>query len=150
MSTVIAVPSKGCIIQLSPTQSPIAYQTVSHQGTITGLGMSVKMEDVSQQDSGHPFRDFVPTLIDPGSAAFVIFLQPASASHKLLLKLFTDRGADGVAGAPIPTQIVFSDVALTTWPFNSFIQDFKCDEPVDGVIKANLTFKATGPVTFPA
>lgn len=150
MSTIIAVPSKGCIIRISPTQSPIAYQTVAHQGTITGLNMSTKMEDVTQQDSGYPFRDFVPTLIDPGSASFTIFLQPATAGHKLLLTLFTNRGADATPGAPIPTEIVFSDVALTTWTFNSFIQDFKCDEPVDGVIKAQITFKATGQVTFPA
>ena len=150
MPTVIAVPSKGCIVQFSPSQSPIVYQTVAHQGTITGLNMSVKLEDVSQQDSGHPFRDFVPTLIDPGAAAFLIYLQPASAGHKLILKMFTDRGADSTPGAPIPMQIVFSDAALTTWSFNGFVQDFKCDESVDGVIKANLTLKATGVVTLPA
>src|SRR6266850_2581993 len=149
MSNLIAIPSKGCIVRFSSTQSPIAYQTVTHQGTITGLNMSAKMEDVTQQDSGFPFRDFVPTLIDPGSAAFLVFFQPALAAHKLLLKLFTDRGADSTAGAPIPTEIVFSDTALTTWTFNAFIQDMKFDESVDGVIKANMTLKATGNVTFP-
>jgi hypothetical protein len=151
MSTnIIAVPSKGCILQYSPTSSPIAYVTIAHQGTLTGLSMSVKIDDVTQQDSGAPYRDFVPTLIDPGTIAFDLFFQPGTTTHKAVLKLFTDRGADSTPGSLIPFNLIFSDAALTTWTFNGFIADFKTSLPVDGVIKVAMTVRASGKVTFPA
>src|SRR6266436_85824 len=133
-ANVLAVPSKGTIVQYQSNPSPLVFTTITHQGSITGLGLAVKMEDVTSQDSTKPWRDFVPTLLDAGAISFDMFFQPADAGHKAILKLFTDRGLGGVAGAPIPFKLIFSDEGLTTWPFDGFIQDFKQSATVDGVL----------------
>lgn len=146
---VLAVPSKGTIVQYQSTASPQAFTTITHQGSITGLGLTVKVEDVTSQDSGSPWRDFVPTLLDPGAISFDMFFQPALAAHKAVLALFTGRGLT-TPGEPIPFKLTFSDQALTIWLFSGFITDFKQTATVDGVLKAAVTIRATGQPTFPA
>ncbi len=150
MSNVLAVPSKGTQVYYGSSASPPAYTVIARQASITGLGLSVKVEDVTAQDSGTPWRQYVPTLLDGGDVSFDMFFLPSDAGQKAVLTLFTDRGLNGTPGLPIPFKIVFSDAALTVWTFDGFVTGFKMTATVDGVLKAAVVIKCTGEPSFPA
>lgn len=150
MSNVLAVPSKGTQLFYGDNSSPPVYTVISRQGSLTGLGLSVKLEDVTAQDSGTPWRQYVPTLLDGGDVAFDIFFLPDDAGQKAVLKLFTDRGLNATPGLPIPFKILFSNAAGTIWTFDGFVSAFKMSATVDGVLKAALMTKCTGEPVFPA
>lgn len=150
MSNVLAVPSKGTQVFYGDTSSPPNYTVIARQASITGLGLSVKTEDVTAQDSGTPWRQYVPTLLDGGDISFDMFFLPSDTGQKAVLKLFTDRGLNSTPGLPIPFKVVFSDAALTVWLFNGFVTGFKMTATVDGVLKAAVVIKCTGEPTFPA
>jgi len=149
MSNVLAVPSKGTQLFYGDTSSPPVYTVISRQGSLTGLEMAGKEEDVTAQDSGTPWRDWIITLLDAGHIALDMFFLPADTSQKAVLLLFTQRGLNNTPGLPIPFKLLFSDVAGTVWTFNGFIATFKISATVDGVIKAAMSVRGTGEPTFP-
>jgi hypothetical protein len=65
-----------------------------------------------------------------------------------LLTLFNNRGANGVAGAPIDFQLVFPDQDGSTYYFSGFVSAVKLSEDVADVIKADATITITGQVTY--
>ena len=124
---LLAVPSKGTQLYYGnfPATSPQTYTVISRQGSLTGLGLSVKTEDVTAQDSGTPWRQYVPTLLDGGNLSFDMFFIPGDVGQNAVLALFTGRGWNNTPGLPIPFKLVFSDPDATVWTYNGFVTSFK-------------------------
>lgn len=148
-TNLLAVPSKGTQLFYGNAESPPVYTVISRQGSLTGLGLSVKTEDVTAQDSGTPWRQYVPTLLDGGNVAFDVFFLPSDPGQNDVLALFTGRGLNNTPGLPIPFKILFSDPDATIWTFDGFVTGFKMSATVDGVLKAAITTMCTGAPTFP-
>jgi hypothetical protein len=146
---LLAVPSKGTQIFYGSTSSPPIYTLISRQGSITGPGMTVKTQDVTAQDSGSPWRQYVPTLLDGGNITFKMFFIPGDVGQNAFLALFTGRGLNNTPGLPIPFKLLFADPDGTIWTFNGFVTTFKITATVDGVTEADSTIIVTGAPTFP-
>lgn len=149
MSNVLAVPSKGTQLYYGNTASPPVYTVISRQGSLNGPDMSAKEEDVTAQDSGTPWRQYVITLLDAGHISLDVFFLPNDTAQKAVLALFVNRGLNNTPGLPIPFKLVFSDADATVWTMDGFINAFKVSATVDGVLKASMSIRTTGEPTFP-
>lgn len=130
------------LLQRGNGGSPETFTTVANVSSINGFDMSVKSDDVTSHSSGVPWRQKIPTLIDPGKLTTDIFYIPSSAGHKQLVDDFANRRI-------LDYKLVFPDAAGTTWQCQMFIQQFKVMSPVDGVTKAQLVFELTGDPVLP-
>ena len=146
---LLAVPSKGTQVFYGSAASPPVYTVISRQGSITGLGLTVKTVDVTAQDSGTPWRQYIVTLLDGGNVQFKMFFIPGDVGQNAYLALFTGRGLNNTPGLPIPFKLLFADPDATVWTFNGFVTAFKITATVDGVTEADTTVMCTGEPTFP-
>lgn len=149
MTTPLALPAIGTLLAYGDGNSPEVYTLITNDSSITGLGLSVNMVDVTNHSQGNPWRNKVPTLLDSGDISFDMFFIPNDAGHKALLLLFTNRGL-ATAGTPIPFRQTFPDTAATKWYFQGFISKMSFSEAVDNVVKASVTITTTGIPVFPA
>ena len=149
MTSPIALPAINTQIQIGTGASPEAYVTVASVNNITGPGMSGQVVDVTSMSTGNPWRQKLVTLLDGGDVSFNAFWQPMLASHQNLLKLFVDRGANGVAGAPIDMRLVFPDQDATAYVFQGFVSKCSLDEKVADVVRAAVALTITGQVSGP-
>lgn len=150
MSTPLALPAIGTLLEYGSGGSPETWTLITNDSSITGLGLSVNMVDVTNHSQGNPWRNKVPTLLDSGDISFEMFFIPSDSGHKALLALYTGRGLASGAGTPIPFRQTFPDTAATKWYFQGFISKLNFTEPVDNVVKAMVTITTTGAPTFPA
>lgn len=149
MGTVLATPAIGTLIEYGDGSSPETWTLITRDSSITGIGLSVTMVDVTNHSQGNPWRNKVPTLIDPGTIAFDMFFIADDAGHRAFLALLPARGSTS-PGVPIPFRQTFPDATGTKWYFGGFVSDFKISAGVADVIKASVTITVTGEVTFPA
>lgn len=154
MSTPIAQPAIGVKLSYGNGSSPETYTLVSNDSDLTGLSMSATIVDVTSHSSSVvPWRQKVPTLLDPGDLQFKIFFIPGDAGHQQLLNFFATRGQTAGpspgAGQPIDWKLVFPDTNATTWTFQGFITKFSTTNPVAGVVEAQLVITCTGNPGFP-
>ena len=143
MSTPIAQPAINTLVQMGDGNSPEVFTTVANVSSITGLGLSAMVQDVTSHSTAVPWREKITTLLDAGDLSFDIFFIPNDTGHKALLAVFTGRTLKD-------WRLVFPDTNATKWLFQAYISKFSMSAPVDGVIKAAITFSATGQPTFPA
>lgn len=147
MSTPLAIPAIGTLLKYGNGMSPQTYTLITNDASITGLGLSVNMVDVTNHSQGFPWVQMVPVLLNSGDMSFDMYFIPGDAGHKAILALFTARGL-GTAGTPIPFQLTYPDA--TIWLFQGFISKMNFSEPTNNVIKAAVTITTTGQPTFPA
>ena len=149
VTSPIALPAINTLIQIGTGASPEAYVTVASVNNITGPGMSGQVVDVTSMSTGNPWRQKIVTLLDGGDISFDAFWQPMLASHQNLLSLFVNRGANGVAGAPIDMRLVFPDQNASAYVFQGFVSKCSLTEAVADVVKAAVALTITGQVSGP-
>lgn len=153
-SIPMAQPAMNTLIKFGDGGSPELFNIVANVGDITGPSMSAAIVDVTSHSTGVPWRQKIPTLLDSGSLTFPLFFVPSSdgpsggiIGHNAIsgiMKLFIDRGQNGIAGDPINMQVVFPDVPATTYHLQGFITNFVLHEAVADVIKGDITLTLTG------
>lgn len=143
-----ALPAIGGQLFYGAGTSPETWTLISNRGSITGLGLSAQVVDVTNNNTTAPWRHKVPTLLDPGDMGFDLFFIPSDPGHQAILKLFADRGLNE-PGVPIPFRYVFPDGDQTVWLFNGFVTQLKFNQATDNVVRAAAVITATGEPTFP-
>jgi hypothetical protein len=112
--------------------------------SINGLSLSVKSVDTTSHSSAEPWDEATATLLSAGDLSFEINYIPTDPTHNNssgLLSFLTNR-------ATKDWTLTFPDSAATSWGFKGFINKFDMQAPVDNVLTAKITIKATGKPTL--
>lgn len=157
----IAIPAIGTLLQVGNGASPELFSSVANIGDITGPTTQVAVVDVTSHTSpAAPYRQKVPTLIDPGTLTIPVYIVPASGApspygpgqymgHDYasgLGALLVNRGLS--PGVPYNWKIVYPDGLNTTDSFGAFPTKYTRDMKVAGVISGSLELTLTGKPNF--
>lgn len=141
------LPASNLVLFLKTTESPALYNAIANLGDFTGPGQSTTTVDVSKH--GDKFRNFVATLIDPGTLACPVWFVPSeptlAGNQQALAELEQNRSFQSYL-------IAFTDdTGIITEPqmeFNAYVSKFSLKEPVAGVYSADTEFRLSGPLTY--
>lgn len=103
------------------------------------------MIDVTHLTSDNGFREFIAGLINAGECTITVNYRPTNATHK---QIITD-----LTTFPQVAQtydIVATDSGASVWQGKLLVKSFRPQAPKDGAFTAQVTFQATGPITFPS
>lgn len=131
------------LLQVGNGASPESFTTIAGVSSINGPDFSVNVVDVTTHSNANPWRSKIPTLLDPGSLSFELFLDPSETTHQEdstgVVSMFMNRSVKRFKlQFPQPNQASYY---ICTGFFSALGQAF----PVDGVIVANATLTFTGP-----
>ena len=87
MSTPLALPAIGTLLSYGNGMSPETYTLISNDSSITGLGMSVNMVDVTNHSQGFPWVQMVPVLLNSGDMSFDMYFIPNDSGHKVMARI---------------------------------------------------------------
>lgn len=142
MSIPQAVSAINTLLQYGDGASPATFVTVANVGDLGGPSMTTESADVTSHSTGQPWRQFFPTLHNPGDVPFPLFWVPNDPAHTTLLGIWDSRTVGD-------WRIVFpSGAGAKTYSFTAFIQDWKASAKVGGVLEAMVTLKITGKIYF--
>lgn len=119
----------------SPTEN---FTTIAEVKDISGPSISLNTEDVTNHDSGG-WKEFIPTLLESEEVTFEVNYYNAATQAALETALNTRATKN--------FRIVFPLVAPLTKAFTGIVTKFGFDAPVEGIVKASVTIKISGPVT---
>jgi predicted secreted protein len=141
--TPAAQPAINTFLQLGNGASPEVFTTVANVSSITGPGLSLNVVDVTSHSTAVPWRQKIGILLDQGDLTFDCYFIPNDAGHQALMAQFVTRNTtDWQLSFPTtPTR--------TVWGLHGFISKFSMSEPVDNVVKAQLTITGTGIPAIP-
>ena len=135
-----ALSSFGTFLKIGDGGTPEAFTTISEVRDISGPSLSLDTEEVTNHDSPGGWEEFVTTILRSGEVTFDINYHPTESTHDAGTGLI----ADMVAKTLRNFQLVFTDVASTTWSFAAYVTGFEPTEPVAGALSAACTLKITG------
>lgn len=142
MPTPQAVAAINTLLQFGDAGSPETFVTVANVGDIDGPSMTTESVDVTSHSTGQPWRQFFPTLHNPGDCPFPLFWVPNDVAHTTLLGIWDARTVgDWRIVCP-------SGAGAKTYNFTAFIQDWKASFKVGDVIRAMVTLKISGKIYF--
>lgn len=115
--------------------------TIGEVKSISGMGGTRDVVDVTHMESVDAFREFIPGLGDAGEASFTINYIPTEATHAQLLSDFNNRTvAAWTVELPFP--------GTPTLSFDGFVTGYPLNIPLDDVITADVTIKISGKLTL--
>lgn len=108
---------------------------------VSGPGLTLDTVDVTAHDSTGGWEEVVPTILRTGEVTLEINYDPAEATHEalatgLLFVMSTERLND--------FELVFPDLAVTTWAFSAYVTGFEPGAPHEGKLSAAVSMKVTG------
>ncbi len=148
MSTPAALPAINTLLKLGNGASPEVFTTIANVSSITGLQLSANVVDVTSHSTSVPWRQKITTLLDAGDLTFDLFFIPSDTGHQQLLTIFQEK--NGTTDGLRDYQLWFPDGVPTKYQFAAYISKFSLTEPVDNVVRAAVTFTATGKPNFSA
>ena len=122
----------------------ITFTPWGASGTLIGVTPPVftrDMLDVTDHGSAHRWRTFMDGLIDAGECVFEVLFDPA-------FDVVT-----AMASAAAVITIAWPLMGLSTagdWQCSAYISEVAVDAPIDDAVKASITAKLSGLVTFAA
>lgn len=135
----------GTLLKIGDGGTPEVFATIAEVRDISGPSLSLATEETTTHSSAPAsWRDHMATLHDAGEVTFDVSFVPTHATHNPttgLLKAFADRRRTNF-------QMVFPDVAATTWRFAAFVTGFEVGAPVEGILTASVTLKVVGQPTL--
>jgi predicted secreted protein len=118
------------------------WETIAQVKSIEGPGITKDVLDVTTMDTVANWREKLTGLADAGELTFAVNFIPSHPTHSATSGFMKDL----VDGTQRDHQIIFPDVASTTWLFpNSQIRSAPISVPVDNVLEANVTILITEP-----
>ncbi len=159
MAIAIAIPAIGTLLQIGNGQSPEIFNSIANIGDITGPTTQAAVVDVTSHTSvSAPWRQKIPTLLDPGTVTVPIYIVPASGAptgagtfygHSYTAgigRLLVNRGLS--PGVPYNMKIIYPDGLGTFDEFQAFVTKYTRDMKVAGVIQGSLELTLTGVPSF--
>jgi hypothetical protein len=119
------------------------FTTVAEVTSISGPGLSLDTIETTHFESPDAFREFVPSLKDPGSVSLDMNFLPSNLNQVGFLNDYLNRTRRNF-------QIVWSDADATTWQFGGYIVSFEPSAAIDDKLSASAEIKVTGEPDFTA
>lgn len=111
---------------------------------IGGPELSAETIDVTHLKSTAYWREFIGNLKDGGELTFVVNLILSNPTHNAATGLLSTLA--GLTGPPRDTwDIVFPDIAATTWTVYGPLTNYKTGASIDDKLQAEVTVKVSGP-----
>ncbi len=132
-----AISTQGTLFQRENDSATM--ETVAEVQSFSGPGGEASEIDVTSLDSTS--KEFKLGLQDEGTISLDCILVPGDNAQDGLR-------ADRAAGTVRSFQIVLPDTATTTLTFDALVKGFTITGGVDDVIKASVTLRVTGAVTW--
>jgi predicted secreted protein len=139
-----AVSAFGTLLKLGDGAVSENFTTVAELRNISGPSISADAIDVTTHNTPTPWRRFIAGLLDGGEISFELNFIPTDPTHSYsagILKDITNRTRRNV-------QIVFPDVAVTTWTLPVIWTAFEMSSDPAEVLMASVTAKVSGPPTL--
>ena len=157
MAIQAGIPATGTLLQVGNGASPEVFSTIANIGDINGPTTQTALVDVTSHTSTSiPFRQKIPTLIDPGMVSLPVFIIPASGGpsggqigHNYAAgigRLLVNRGLS--PGVPYNFKIIYPDGLSTFDEFQGYITKYSRKMPVAGAISGDLQIDITGIPSF--
>jgi len=141
------LPASNLVLFLQTTESPALYNAIANLGDFTGPGQSTTTVDVSKH--GDKFRNFVTTLIDPGTISCPVWFVPSeptlAGNQQALAELEQNRSFQTYVISFVDDAGIMTDPQMT---FNAYVSKFSLKEPVAGVYSADTEFRLSGPLVY--
>lgn len=119
------------------------FTTVAEVTNISGPGLALDTIEVTHFESPDAFREFIPSLKDPGSVSLDLNFLPANLNQQGFLTDYLNRERRNF-------QIVWSDADATTWQFGGYVTSFEPSAAIDDKLSASAEIKVTGQPNFSA
>lgn len=139
-----ALASYATILKAGDGGSPENFATIAEVLDIGGPSLASEIADVTSHSSPNGWREKIATLLDGGEVTFDVNFIPGNATHSATTGLV----ADFKARTRRNYQLVFPDVAQTTWEFTAIVSAFEPSAPVDGALTASVTLTISGQPTL--
>lgn len=113
---------------------------------VGGVKMSSDQQECTTHDSTGGFKEYIPTLLEPGSTAIEGYMAPADVGQVEILAHYKAReNRDMIITFPDGT----GGTAGSTWEFAASISDFEYGEAdVNGILSFKATLRISGQPTF--
>jgi hypothetical protein len=134
-----AITTQGVLFQRGNGATPEVFTTIGEVVSFNGPDGSASEIDVTSLTSSA--KEFRLGLYDEGQISFECNLLPVDTAQIGLR-------ADRAAGTQRNFQIVLTDTGTTTLSFAAFVKQFAISGGVDAVMKASVTLRVTGTVTW--
>ena len=130
-------------LSFNATTATTDWTNLAYVRSIEGPNVAGDEVESTTLDTTGNYREFVPTLIDPGDLTAEIVWDPESTgtnTHVLLTGLLTARTV---------TNWKVTLPSSKTCLFAGWVKSFSPSIPVDDLITASVTIRATSGVTWP-
>lgn len=141
MSETLAL---GTELLIGDGASPEVFSEVAALREFSPPGLSVDTEETTNHSQTDYFRQFRPTLIDPGELSGTLLFDPADATHDDstgLLSLLLDRQRHNMK-IRIPTDPILN------YDFSGIVTSFQPGTPTDAHLTADFNVKLSGAVVI--
>lgn len=129
--------SKGGVLKLSITA---VFTAIAATDSIDGPDPDVEVVDTTTLDGAVGKTKGVTGYTDSGTAGGSCFFDPADTTHKAITAFLS-------APASSSWELIFPDVAPTTWSWSAYVTKFKPTLKVGEFLKADFSMAITGLVT---
>lgn len=139
-----AISSFGILLQMGDGADPEVFTTIAEVRDISPPELTRDTEETTHHTSPGGWEELLGTLKRSGEVTFEVNWLPTDATH---------NASDGIlslydSGEITNFQIIFPDSGTTTWAFAAIVTKFQPTGAVAGVLRGNVTFKPTGPVSL--
>jgi predicted secreted protein len=113
---------------------------------IGGVSMSADQQEVTSHDSTGGFKEYIPTLLEPGEITMEMNMLPADAGQVAVQEHFTARENRAIT---VTYPDGDNNAAGSTWEFDASVSKFETGKaPVNGILGASITFRISGQPVF--
>jgi len=137
--------SFGTLLKLGDGATPENFTTIAEVLDITPPDIRNTALDITNQSSPGGIAQKIPDgITDMGNVSFSVNWDPTAVTHNMTVGL----GSLAISRAVKNFQIVFPNVAVTTWLIPAFVSRFHPTGAVRGVMSAEVELTITGQCTL--
>lgn len=136
-----ALPAFGTKFLRGNGAGPEVFTEIAEVGDIEGPGFSTTTFDASSHSSPNALMEKAAGLIDAGDITLPINWFPGETTHQQLID-------DLFAREIVNYQIVWPDLANTTWTIPGIVTGFSPSAPINDKLSAEVTITVAGLPTF--
>jgi hypothetical protein len=141
MSVTQAAIGYGVKFQRGDGASPEVFSDIAEVKDVKFSGPTLGTVDATHSASPNSYKEFIPSLIDPGDMDVTLQFIPGNSGQK---NLIADLAAKTLRNFKVQWP------AGEVWAFAGFVTSFPTTGPIEGIMSASVKVKISGAITFPA
>jgi hypothetical protein len=125
------------------------YHPIGYVRSIDGPSVAGDEVEATTLDTTGNYREYIPTLIDPGELSLELVWDPSFETTGVTAENTQIRLTDMMSSREtVDWKMVFPTTTMTV-SFSGWVKAFSPSTPVDDLVTANVTIRATSAVTWP-